>query len=109
MMIDKLLNIGCAFDWITPFIAFLQDLFFAHPSDFGIPVNPYWGIREIKHLLRNYDINVWGLMYDLSGEMLMFTVQKRQADLTYYLLLQAGIPILYAPNVRSFDFLEPYQ
>ncbi len=96
-MIDQLLNIGSAFDWITPTIAFIQDLLNGPIGDFGIPANPYWGRKEIKYYLNSYGIPVWGLMYNLSGDLLMFTVPLEDAELTFYLLDEAGIPIYYAP------------
>lgn len=104
MMLDELLNIGCAFDWITPTLAFIRDFFSAPVSDFGIPANTGWGRREIRRLLENNGIPVWGLMYNLHGEMLMFSVERRQAELTYCLLQRAGVPILYVPGevVHSF-------
>ena len=108
-MIDTLLNIGCSFDWITPLIAFIQDLFSGPVSDFGIPVNSYWGRREIMQLLEYYQVHVWGIMFNFTGEIMLFTVQRKQAALTYYLLQQEGIPILYAPNIQDLDFLTPFQ
>lgn len=95
-MIDQILNIGSTFDWITPLSAFLRDFFSGPVSDFGIPIDSSWGGHEIKHLLRDYGIQAWGFMYDFDGEVLMFTVQKRHADLTYSLLDNLGVPILYA-------------
>jgi len=76
-MFDKLLNIGCSFDWITPSLGFLQDFLFGPFSDFGITANPYWGRKEIKWYLGDYGIRVWGLMYNFSGDVLLFTVRKR--------------------------------
>jgi hypothetical protein len=96
-MLDTLLNIGCAFDWITPTVAFVQDFFNGPASNFGIPANAGWDRKDIKRLLTDHGVRVWGLMYNLSGEMLMFTVKKSQAKWAYYLLQREGVPILYAP------------
>lgn len=96
-MLDTLLNIGCAFDWITPTVAFVEDLFNGPASNFGIPANAGWDRKDIKRLLTEHGVRVWGLMYNLSGEMLMFTVKKPQAKWAYYLLQREGVPILYAP------------
>ncbi len=97
-MLDKLLNIGCAFDWITPTIAFIQDFLGGPVSDFGIPANPYLGRSEIRRLLMREGIHVWGLMYDFHGEVLMFTVNKLDAEFTCHILLRNGIPIMFAPK-----------
>jgi len=96
-MFDKLLNIGCAFDWITPLFAFIQDLLAGPVADFGIPANPYWGMREVKQFLQDNGIEVWGIMYNFDGDVLMFTVRQEQIEETLYLLRSEGIPILYAP------------
>lgn len=96
-MLDTLLNIGCAFDWITPTTAFIQDLFNGPVSDFGIPANVGWDRHNIKRLLTKHGVRVWGLMYNFNGEILMFTVRKPQAKWAYYLLHREGVPILYAP------------
>jgi hypothetical protein len=97
-MMDQLLNFGCTFDWITPALAFIRDFFSGPVSDFGIPTNPVWGRREIKRLLNEYEVNVWGLMYTLSGDVLLFSVKKQQAKFAYILLRRAGVPLLYVPK-----------
>jgi len=96
-MINKILNIGSAFDWITPSVAFVQDSRNVPVGHFGIPVNCSWGSKEIKRLLGSYDVHVWGLMFNFEGDVLLFTVKKRDAELTYYLLRRMGIPIIYSP------------
>lgn len=103
-MIDKLLSIGCAFDWITPTIAFVQDFFYGPVGDFGIPANAGPGKKDIKRFLNRYGVHVWGLMYNLPGNVLLFTVEKQQAPLTFKLLQDAGVPVLYVPkNIHSHD------
>ncbi len=94
-MLDRVLNIGCAFDWITPALAFAQDFLNGPVADFGIPANAGWSRRDIKRLLLRYGVRVWGLMF--SGDTLIFTVPKSQARWAYYLLEREGVPILYAP------------
>jgi hypothetical protein len=96
-MQDKLLTVAGAFDWITPTVAFIQDFLNRPVSDFGIPSSAGWGRRDIKRLLTRRGVRVWGLMLNLGGEMLMFTVPKSQAKSAYDLLQQEGVPILYAP------------
>ena len=75
-MIDKFLAFGSIFDWITPSVAFLQDLLNGPVSDFGIPANIGWRIRDIRWLLNQYGIKFWGFMYDFNDETLMFTTQR---------------------------------
>jgi hypothetical protein len=102
-MLNTLLNIGCALDWITPVLSFLQDALWGPVGDFGIPADSGWTRKEIKRLLLNNGVQVWGLLYNFSGDTLLFTVQKRDAELAYYLLQREGIPVLYAP-VDPVDF-----
>jgi hypothetical protein len=106
MIMDNLLNVGCALDWITPTVAFIHDFFFGPVSDFGIPTNPFWSRREIKRLLHGHGVHVWGLMYNFEGDVLLFTVHRRQADLTFYLLRSAGVPIVYAPAEAADSFFR---
>jgi hypothetical protein len=113
-MLDELLNGGCAFDWITPTIAFVQDFFYGPVSDFGIPAQAGWGRGDIKRLLKGHGVRVWGLMYNVSGDTLMFTVAKTQARWAYYLLQREGVPILYAPTEalnrpKSPKFVHPFE
>ena len=105
-MFDKLLTIGCAFDWITPAVAFIQDFLNGPAGHFGVSANPYWGRKEIKRLLRHYDVKVWGLMYNYNAEILMFTVRRQQAVLAYYLLQSAGVPLLYVPDNVTNSLLQ---
>lgn len=95
-MLDEILGVGCSFDWITPSVAFLQDLINGPPADFGIPDGAGWSRRDIRRLLTGNGVHVWGLIF--SRELLIFTVPKAQARWTYYLLKREGVPIAYAPN-----------
>lgn len=97
-VMDDLLFVGSAFDWITPTWAFFQDFLNGPAADFGIPAHAGYGRAEIKRLLKNHGVRVWGLMLDTGGDMLMFTVPKAQAKWAYYLLTREGVPVLYAPG-----------
>ena len=100
-MLDKMYNIGSAFDWITPAVAFLKDFIYGPASDFGIPAYAGWRPRDIKRLLRRDDLRVWGFMLNFSGDTLIFTVPKSESQRAYKILQQAGVPILYAPGDTS--------
>jgi hypothetical protein len=97
-MFDEFLNVASAFDWITPTIAFVQDFFYGPASDFGIPSNGGWSGKDIKRVFKRHGIRVWGLMLNLNGDMLMFTVPRNQAKWAYYVLQNEGVPILFAPT-----------
>jgi hypothetical protein len=102
-MLDKLLDAGCGFDWITPTFAFIQDIFYGPVSDFGISPQAGWDRGDIKRLLNNHGVRVWGLIYNVNWDMLMFTVPKTQARWAYYLLQREGVPILCAPSDASYS------
>jgi hypothetical protein len=100
-MFDMILDFGRGFDWITPTWAFVQDFLNRPASHFGIPANSVWGRREIKRLLGRYGVRVWGLMYNSTGDLLMFAVPKSQARWAYHCLEKEGVPILHAPKEVS--------
>jgi hypothetical protein len=110
-MFDAILDFGCGFDWITPAWAFVQDFLNRPASHFGVPGNAMWGRRDLRRLLRKYGVKVWGLMYDSTGDLLMFAVPKSQARWAYYCLEKERVPILYAPRevAASYNSVEiPY-
>lgn len=95
--LNDLVKIGAACDWITPVWALLQN--FAHGShaDFGIVAGAGFTIGDIKRLLRSNGIDVWGLVYTVDFDMLMFSVTQEQARLADDVLNRAGVPVLYSP------------
>ena len=66
-------------------------------GDFGVPVNPYWHSQGIERLYSGYGVHAWGFMFNFDGDVLLFTVQRHQAELTFYLLRSEGIPVIYSP------------
>lgn len=96
-ILDDVLRVGAYFDWITPSFAFLQDILSGGAAHFGVPANIPYRRSDIKNLLNQFGIQVWGLMYDFDEDILMFTVKKRDAEWTYRILMLAGIPAYYAP------------
>jgi hypothetical protein len=96
-MLDEFLTFAAAFDWITPTLAYIQDLRHRPVSDFGIPAHAGWGRSDIKRLLKKNRVPVWGIMLNFTGDTLMFTVPYSQAQTVSDLLLRQGVPILHAP------------
>jgi len=96
-MSDPIMEIGSSFNWITPAAAFIQDILNGPCSHFGIPALSKWDRRGIKRLLTQHGIRVWGLMYTLDMETLMFSVPKAKAQWAYLVLQKEGVPVLYAP------------
>lgn len=96
-MLDTLLNIGSAFNWVTPLLAFLLDFLFGSACDFGVVAYAGWDRLDIKFLLKSNGVDVWGMMYNYNGDILMFTVRDTDAEFTYDLLASVGVPIEYSP------------
>jgi hypothetical protein len=103
-------DVACAFDWITPAAAFINDARFGPPANFGVPAGAGWYKSDVKRLLTRYGVKVWGLMY--NGDILMFAVPKSQARWARYLLQREGVPLQYTPqaafdeNVKHYSFWD---
>ena len=91
-MWDRILEIGSIFDWISPVLAFLEDVANGPSHTFLVPLPCAWSGLQIDGLLKGYGIRVWGLM--IVENKLMLTVRKAQARWAQYLLEREGIRIL---------------
>ncbi|NIV32434.1 MAG: hypothetical protein GWN58_24230 [Anaerolineae bacterium] len=91
-MLDKFLEVGSGFDWISPLLGFLGDAMNGPSHTFLIPYDscPMSG-RDIARLLRRRGVKSWGLMI-VSGT-LMVSVRLAKARWAQHLLEQAGVPI----------------
>lgn len=96
-MIDNILAIGGAFDWITPTLAFVNDYRYGPPAHFGASANAGFDRRDIRRVLNQAGIRVWGLILSFDGDMIMFAVNVLDAQDAYIALARAGIPLLYVP------------
>ena len=88
-MIDKLVEAGSTFDWITPMFTFIQD-FRNRPSvGYNVPVDGGWSAYAISDLLRAHGIKVWGLT--IFQGTIMFRLRAAQAEYAQYLFAQNGV------------------
>lgn len=92
-MLEKILEVGTIFDWISPVLAGVQDLLNGPSHTFFVPEDCYWSGQEVANLLRNHGIKTWGHM--TVNRMRMITVRQAQAPWAQYLLDREGIPIKY--------------
>lgn len=92
-MIDRILEFGTIFDWISPLIAEVQDIVNGPSHTFFIPEDCDWSGREITSLLRSHGVKTWGHM--TVNRRRMITVRLAQARWTQYLLDRERIPIEY--------------
>lgn len=92
-MLNKILELGTVFDWISPLIAEVQDIANSPSHTFLIPEDCGWSGYEIEQLLRRHGIKTWGLM--IVDHMIMITVRLAQARWAQYLLDRERIPVEY--------------
>ncbi len=91
-MIDKFLEVGAGFDWISPLLGFLGDALNGPAYTFLIPYVscPVSG-HEISRMLRKRGVRSWGRMI-VSGT-LMVSVRLEKARWAQQILEQAGVPM----------------
>lgn len=95
---DKLLNFGSNFDWITPSWAILQDLLNGPVEYIGVMANAGFDRGDIRQLLRQNGVNSWGYIYNVAGDLIMFSVPQEQARRACYILQREGVPLWGAPD-----------
>jgi len=100
-MIDKILEFGTIFDWISPVIAEVQDIVNGPSHTFFIPEECNWSGGEVTSLLRQHGVKTWGHM--TVNRMRMITVRQPQARWAQYLLEREGIPIEYGVIDERID------
>ena len=91
-MLDRILEVGSAFDWISPLAGALGDFLNGPSHTFLIPyaASPLTG-REIAWMLGKRGVKSWGHM--IVDGTFMITVRLGQARWAQHLLEQAGVPI----------------
>ena len=92
-MLNKLLEFGSVFDWISPLTAEVQDRVNGPAHTFMIPDDCGWSGFEIEHLLKDYGVKSWRRM--IVNHMIMITVRLAEAHWAQYLLLREQIPVEY--------------
>jgi len=92
-MLDKILELGTLFDWISPLVAAVQDVTNGPSHTFMMREDCGWSGREIANTLRRHGVKTWGHM--IVNHSIMITVRRKQAQWAQYLLEREGIPIQY--------------
>ena len=90
MGLEKLLEMGTVFDWISPTLSIVQDVANGPSHTFMIPQDCGWTGHEIARLLQRRGIKTWGHM--IVNGTIMITVRRPQAEFARYLMEQAGLP-----------------
>jgi hypothetical protein len=76
--VDDLLAVGTAVDWLSPVLAYLQDLLHGGGYTFAVPCDAGYSGGAIVDKLHERGIETWGHMI-VNGRIL-FTVPAGQAD-----------------------------
>ncbi len=92
MAVDKILEVGASFDWISPVLMFLDELFNGPFHTFLISYEACpMSAKNIKKELKRYNIRV-GIMMIVS-KTIMIPVKLGQAHFAQQLMNGWGIPI----------------
>ena len=90
-LFDDILEIGAAFDWISPVGSLIGDALNGPSHTFLIPYNCGYSGREISRLLKRRGVPSWGHMV-IKGTI-MISVRQTQARWAEHVLAQAGVPL----------------
>jgi len=88
-MIDKLLDFGSIFDWISPAIAEVQDHVNGPHHTLLIYDDCGWSGNEVARLLNTHGIKTWGAM--IVNRRIMLTVPLGDVTQARMLLTENGI------------------
>lgn len=102
-MLDTFFKIGSTFDWITPTLAFIQDIRNGPSVQIACPYDQGWSANQIKRMLTGYGIKVWGLM--VVGDLITFAVREAQARYALYWLERHGLA--YESSLHESARLSP--
>ena len=102
---DQLLNIGASFDWMTPAWAIWQYFLNRPVAHFGVMAGAGFDRGDIRWVLKKRGVKSWGYVYNVAGDLIMFSVPKAKANWANYLLQSEGVPILYAPQIEAGEVI----
>lgn len=88
-MFDTLVKVGSTLDWITPTLAFIQDICNGPAVHVACPCGQGWSANQIAEMLKQAGVKVWGLM--VAGDHITFSVREAQARYALYWLERHGL------------------
>lgn len=89
-MIDKMLEAGTMFDWITPLWTFVQDWRNRPSSGFTVATDGGWSANAIQELLTSKGIKTWG--WQIIDGVILFRLRAAQADWAVHVMDTNGVP-----------------
>ncbi len=89
-MIDKAIEVGAMFDWITPLWTFVQDWRNRPSCGYSVPVDGGWSISAVRDLLSANGVMTWG--WAIVDGVILFRARQAQARYAQYWLEREGVP-----------------
>lgn len=91
-MIDKMLEAGTTFDWISPLWSLYQDSRHSGGAGFTIDVDGGWSLYAVNDLMNEYNIETWG--WQLYGDVFIFRLNEAAAPYAQHLMRTCGVPVV---------------
>lgn len=104
---DDILNVVCAWDWITPLYVILRDAYTGSVTHFGVYAYGGFDRGAIRRLLSKNGIESWGYIYNVDGDLIMFSVREEQAAAADEVLKRGGVPVLGGPAGEPTETVKP--
>lgn len=95
--LDTATNMIASCDWITPTWTILKDAVSGPVTRFGVWTNAGFDRGTIRRLLSKNGVESWGYIYNVAGDLIMFSVPEAQAQAAYQALGREGVPVLGGP------------
>lgn len=97
-MLDKAIEIGASFDWITPLWTFYQDWRNRPSAGFAVAADTAWSAYAIQDLMAEHGIKTWG--WRIIDGLILFRLRTAQAAYAEYLMEQHGVPWVGSSDYR---------
>lgn len=95
--LDTAANMIASCDLITPTWAILKDAVSGPVTRFGVWANGGFDRGTIRWLLSKNGVESWGYIYNVAGDLIMFSVPEAEAQAAYQALGREGVPVLGGP------------
>jgi hypothetical protein len=89
-MLDKMIDFGTTFDWLTPIWTFYQDWRNRPSVGYSVRAGDGWSAYAIRDLLAAKGVNLWGLA--IVDGAILFRLRRGQAEYAQYWLRREGVP-----------------
>ena len=89
-MIDRAIQSGTTFDWITPLWTFVQDWHNRPSCGYSVPVDGGWSLYAVRDLLRARGVKTWG--WNIVDGVILFRTRQVQAQYAQYWLDRHAVP-----------------